>query len=178
MKRRIICDRTEPHCLKCQKKGVPCPGMGIRYRFNDGIAARGKLKGLKTLSTDIAEISTLATPKITKWVNNGAEIGRKRRPQNDGSGKQPGEKYQTVAAKEDTENEIILHTSSATLSYYDSMHDSTSLVNFPIITESEYILLGSDFAYSLIPSPEIMDSQARFLFSHCRLIPENIESSR
>ena len=45
MKRRIICDRTEPHCKKCAKKGIDCPGFGIRYRFNAGVAARGKLKG-------------------------------------------------------------------------------------------------------------------------------------
>ena len=46
MKRRIICDRTEPHCKKCAKKNLICPGLGpVRYRFNDGVAARGKLKG-------------------------------------------------------------------------------------------------------------------------------------
>lgn len=44
--RRIICDRTEPRCLKCAKRGVECSGMGIRYRFNDGLASRGKLRGL------------------------------------------------------------------------------------------------------------------------------------
>jgi hypothetical protein len=45
MKRRIKCDRSEPQCGKCIKKGIICPGMGIRYRFNDGIAARGRFKG-------------------------------------------------------------------------------------------------------------------------------------
>lgn len=45
-KRRIICDETEPQCLKCVKKGLQCSGMGLRYRFNDGVASRGKLKGL------------------------------------------------------------------------------------------------------------------------------------
>jgi hypothetical protein len=183
MKRRIICDRTEPHCMKCQKKGVSCPGMGVRYRFNDGIAARGKLKGLKTLSTDAAETSTrsrlvqcIAAPKITRWVNTGAEIGRKRKPQNDSSGKQPSGKYQTVAAKEDTSTEIILHALSPTLSYNDSIQDSTSLVDFPGITESEDILLGYDSSFSLIRSLEILDSQARYLFSHCKSVPANIKS--
>ncbi|KAK4543044.1 hypothetical protein LTR36_005821 [Oleoguttula mirabilis] len=45
MKRRIICDCTPPKCQKCQKKGLDCPGIGSRIRFNDGIASRGKLKG-------------------------------------------------------------------------------------------------------------------------------------
>lgn len=45
-KRRIICDKTEPYCVKCTKKGLQCPGITIRYRFNDGIASRGKLRGV------------------------------------------------------------------------------------------------------------------------------------
>jgi hypothetical protein len=157
--------------------------MGVRYRFNDGIAARGKLKGLKTLSTDVAETSSrsrlmqsIAAPKITRWVNSGVNIGRKRRPQNDSSGKQPSGKYQTVAAKEDTSTEIILHASSPTLSYNDCTQDPTSLFGFPGITESEDILLGYDLPFSLIPSLENLDWQARYLFSHCKLVPANIKS--
>jgi hypothetical protein len=52
MKRRIICDRTEPHCKKCHKKGLECTGFGIRYRFNNGIASRGQFKGKKQPTTE------------------------------------------------------------------------------------------------------------------------------
>jgi hypothetical protein len=40
MKRRIRCDLATPTCQKCTKKGLVCPGYGVRYRFskiNDGI---------------------------------------------------------------------------------------------------------------------------------------------
>ncbi|PYH90948.1 hypothetical protein BO71DRAFT_443549 [Aspergillus ellipticus CBS 707.79] len=43
-KRRIICDRGEPTCFKCVKKGIECSGLG-RFRFSPGVATRGKLKG-------------------------------------------------------------------------------------------------------------------------------------
>ncbi|KAG2420475.1 hypothetical protein HFD88_000087 [Aspergillus terreus] len=43
-KRRIICDGAEPVCKKCQKKNLECSGLG-RFRFSDGLARRGKLKG-------------------------------------------------------------------------------------------------------------------------------------
>ncbi|KAF7547131.1 hypothetical protein G7Z17_g7943 [Cylindrodendrum hubeiense] len=33
VKRRIVCDRTGTRCQKCAKKGLRCPGYGIRYRF-------------------------------------------------------------------------------------------------------------------------------------------------
>ena len=44
-RRRIDCDRKEPECAKCVAKGVKCSGLGLRYRFNDGIAARGRFVG-------------------------------------------------------------------------------------------------------------------------------------
>lgn len=47
-KRRIFCDQTEPQCLKCAAKGLECSGNGVRYRFNDGIASRGKFRGHTT----------------------------------------------------------------------------------------------------------------------------------
>ncbi|KAJ4229009.1 hypothetical protein NW759_003730 [Fusarium solani] len=44
-KRRIHCDRTEPSCNKCASRGLKCSGLGIRHRFNKGVAARGKWAG-------------------------------------------------------------------------------------------------------------------------------------
>lgn len=32
-------------CAKCVSKGLECSGLGIRHRFNDGMAARGKWVG-------------------------------------------------------------------------------------------------------------------------------------
>ncbi|OSS53837.1 hypothetical protein B5807_00029 [Epicoccum nigrum] len=45
-RRRIVCDRTEPSCLKCAKKGIECSGLG-RIRFAEGVARRGRLKNCK-----------------------------------------------------------------------------------------------------------------------------------
>lgn len=30
-KRRLKCDKTEPECLKCLKRGIGCSGQGFRY---------------------------------------------------------------------------------------------------------------------------------------------------
>ncbi|RYO52417.1 hypothetical protein AA0116_g11778 [Alternaria tenuissima] len=45
-RRRIVCDRNEPSCLKCAKKGIECSGLG-RIRFAAGVARRGRLKDCK-----------------------------------------------------------------------------------------------------------------------------------
>ncbi|GKU21048.1 unnamed protein product [Fusarium langsethiae] len=63
-RRRIDCDRQEPECVKCITKGIKCSGLGLRYRFNDGIAARGKFVG-KTFSVVDVPISTSPKEKQT-----------------------------------------------------------------------------------------------------------------
>lgn len=60
-RRRIDCDRTEPTCGKCSAKGIKCSGLGLRYRFNDGIAARGKFVGKSLPIIDGVEANTAET---------------------------------------------------------------------------------------------------------------------
>jgi hypothetical protein len=55
MKRRITCDKSQPHCQKCIKKHIPCPGYGVRYRF---AKAKGPL--------DTGTTSTAHTPSSSK----------------------------------------------------------------------------------------------------------------
>ncbi|KAL4767853.1 hypothetical protein BDW60DRAFT_143652 [Aspergillus nidulans var. acristatus] len=43
-KRRIVCDKGEPICCKCQKKGIKCSGLG-RFRFYSGSSIRGLSQG-------------------------------------------------------------------------------------------------------------------------------------
>lgn len=59
VKRRIICDRSPARCRKCVKKGLTCPGYGIRYRF-----AHEFREGRKqaTEATADADAATTAVP--------------------------------------------------------------------------------------------------------------------
>lgn len=54
-RRRIDCDREEPSCQKCRSKKIQCSGLGIRYRFNHGVASRGKLTGKMLPVLDVHE---------------------------------------------------------------------------------------------------------------------------
>ncbi|KAF4978534.1 hypothetical protein FZEAL_5106 [Fusarium zealandicum] len=73
-RRRIDCDRQEPTCGKCSSKGLACSGLGLRYRFNDGIAARGKFVGKSVPVVDSIESTAqtqensvqASTPESTK----------------------------------------------------------------------------------------------------------------
>ncbi|KAB8760604.1 hypothetical protein FH972_026596 [Carpinus fangiana] len=48
-RRRVVCDRLVPQCLKCTKAGVECLGYGKLVLWNTGVASRGKMMG-KTFS--------------------------------------------------------------------------------------------------------------------------------
>lgn len=44
--RRVRCDRSIPHCIKCRYKNVICPGYGPQLRWTNSVASRGRFKGL------------------------------------------------------------------------------------------------------------------------------------
>lgn len=48
-RQRLRCDRSYPHCNKCQLAGKECLGYGQLFRWTGAVASRGKLAG-KTLS--------------------------------------------------------------------------------------------------------------------------------
>lgn len=66
-KRRITCDRAEPSCGKCIKKGIQCSGLA-RIRFNEGVARRGRLKNCTVPVPEFAnheETSSLLPTEVT-----------------------------------------------------------------------------------------------------------------
>ena len=69
-RRRIICDRTEPSCLKCAKKGIECSGLG-RIRFAEGVARRGRLKDCKVPKAagddEIQDLPTTTGFQAVRW---------------------------------------------------------------------------------------------------------------
>ncbi|KAM0187205.1 hypothetical protein ACHAPI_011272 [Fusarium lateritium] len=75
-KRRIHCDRTEPSCNKCTSRGLSCSGLGIRHRFNKGVAARGKWAG-RTIQSVYEEnewkLTTTGEDAATSPIDDGSE---------------------------------------------------------------------------------------------------------
>lgn len=52
--RRLKCDQSLPQCLKCIKRGHECLGYQRLFRWDQGIASRGKMAG-KTFEDVAAE---------------------------------------------------------------------------------------------------------------------------
>jgi len=80
-RRRIACDKTEPTCIKCAKKGIECSGLG-RIRFAEGVARRGRLKNCKIPSAgkdDGCQESSTTTGFHAVLVWPGEQRAKKRK---------------------------------------------------------------------------------------------------
>lgn len=79
-----MCDLTEPKCNKCAKKGLDCPGYGIRYRFADGKTASStefEPAGSSRNATSSSSASSLAAKRRQpdlKWVDVSSRVKRAR----------------------------------------------------------------------------------------------------
>ncbi|KIW04348.1 uncharacterized protein PV09_04637 [Verruconis gallopava] len=151
MKRRIVCDKREPNCAKCQKKGLQCPGMGIRYRFNEGLAARGKLKG-KTFNLQSPDIPTetttsrTAVPLHLKWVACGGDNVTEKQSNSQ------------VRCDDSTGQENSLDEVSSSGTAELSGTEGYSNCNASA---------GDVFQFlPLVPCVEQLDAKTRFLFNH------------
>lgn len=76
-RRRIVCDLTLPKCNKCAKKGIECPGYGIRYRFTSGKTASPSEIGPQEVSEPVAE--QVRRRSDLKWVDVTSRLKKKKR---------------------------------------------------------------------------------------------------
>lgn len=79
-----MCDLTEPKCNKCAKKGLDCPGYGIRYRFADGKTASStefepaeSSRNASSLSSSSSFSAKRRQPDL-KWVDVSSRVKRAR----------------------------------------------------------------------------------------------------
>lgn len=80
-RRRIICDKGEPSCGKCIKKGIECSGLN-RIRFTGSVARRGKFKNLPIPNIQDGETQNLPNSTTftgVRWKNEKKAKVNKRR---------------------------------------------------------------------------------------------------
>lgn len=70
---RLKCDRSLPQCSKCVRRGLECLGYQRLFRWQEGVASRGKLTGV-TLGSKFGDAVSRETraptiPSIRKGVS-------------------------------------------------------------------------------------------------------------
>ncbi|KAJ5721947.1 uncharacterized protein N7483_009881 [Penicillium malachiteum] len=172
-KRRIICDRAEPTCNKCRKKGIECSGLG-RIRFSNGVAQRGRFKGC---NIPVVENS----PQLAVATQNDLQTqpSRKIRWKNELSGGQRSRKKRRPTDSPIQQDSLNLHQPRQVqqgLQTNQDIHDTeqepgSSVPQGDLIQKSSGPISSSraicnTFTGALRPWIPLLNPQARMLMSH------------
>jgi hypothetical protein len=146
------------------KKNLACPGYGIRYRFNDGVAARGKLKG-KSFATPTViqsqpepprEVSTLGKAQELTWIAT-EQLGPRsnfedaRRPAKQAHERFPAGESHKSTAPPDSVEEVSTVTKDEESIIPTAQKEIDDVIELPL----------------LLPCLQLIDARTRHLFSHC-----------
>src|SRR5688572_11664385 len=64
--RRLRCDKTEPECLKCIKKGLRCSGQGFECRFSSHMSKLPRNPAIPDVASAAPIRKSTATPTPTR----------------------------------------------------------------------------------------------------------------
>ncbi|KAJ5727715.1 hypothetical protein N7493_005535 [Penicillium malachiteum] len=169
-KRRIICDRTEPTCNKCQKKGIECSGLG-RIRFSNGVAQRGRLKGCNIpVLENSSELAVAAQNHVQ------AQPSHKIRWKNEVSDHRIKKKTAKSVIRQDSSNFHQPRQAQQGSQINQDIHDSerelgSSVPQGDLIQKNHVIIPSSrpicnNLIGALRPWIPLLNPQARMLMSH------------
>jgi hypothetical protein len=172
-RRRIVCDKGEPACLKCMKKGIECSGLG-RIRFAEGIARRGRFKDCKApvmvdgLQEGCGALPTCIPSQALTWPGDRRSAKRKRRIETDEVEipwrKRVGIDHHTLAASELATSPVDGTTQAATT---ETQRDEDK--DIEDVIRSEGVLTQCYQSSNIVPqwiAP--LEPSARMLFSYCK----------
>ncbi|KAJ5716934.1 hypothetical protein N7488_002580 [Penicillium malachiteum] len=170
-KRRIVCDRTEPTCNKCQKKGIECSGLG-RIRFSNGVAQRGRFKGCNIPVVENSSELAVATqndvqaqpPRKIRWKNEVSGDRIKKRTAKSVIQRESPKLDQVQENQQGLQINQDIHDAGQELGSSISQGDLIQRNSIPISTSRPNCNLNLTGA--LRPWIPLLNPQARMLMSH------------
>lgn len=165
-RRRIICDKTEPSCHKCAKKGIECSGLG-RIRFAEGVARRGRLKDCKVPKTGSddgsKELPTTIEFQSLRWPGEGRAKKKKEKKSDwDKTAERP------PTSEIDLSSEAQAGGRESSLATANTNADSENDVE-DIGRGHNSTMAAYSKPYRMAPWVAPTDSKLRMLFSYCKL---------
>lgn len=168
-RRRVVCDRTEPSCLKCAKKGIGCSGLS-RIRFAEGVARRGRLKGCRIPKTK-GDGGCQELPTITRfqaalvWLGEDRATKRKCDVNAGTDTKDPTKP--TSDARQEPANDENLRVSSLELNRTDK-EGNTRVED--ICRSDDSLVTAYSRHCNVVPWIAPVTPTLRMLFSYCMLM--------
>jgi hypothetical protein len=168
-RRRVVCDRTEPSCLKCAKKGIGCSGLS-RIRFAEGVARRGRLKGCRIPKTK-GDGGCQELPTITRFqaalVWLGEDRATKRKCDVNGSTDTKDPTKPTSHAQQEPANDGYPRVPSLELTTTDK-EGNTRVED--ICRRDDSLVTANSRHYNVVPWIAPVVPTLRMLFSYCMLM--------
>ena len=165
-RRRIVCDKTEPSCLKCAKKGIECSGLG-RIRFAEGVARRGRLKNCKIPSAGGDDgcqksSSTTGFHAVLVWPGEQRAKKRKRDAIESTNAKEPRR------STSDTQEKPLHDGIRGTTSLEPVRDDGEDNAGAQDIRRSyDLVMPARSHHYNVVPWIAPIAPTLRMLFSYC-----------
>jgi hypothetical protein len=165
-RRRIVCDKTEPSCLKCAKKGIECSGLG-RIRFAEGVARRGRLKSCKVPSAggdNGCQKSSITTGFQAVLVWPGEERAKKSKR----DAIESSDAKESTSSMSDTQGEPAHNGILRTLSLEPAKNDEEDNTGVEDIRRSyDLVMTARPYHYNVVPWIAPIAPTLRMLFSYC-----------
>ena len=164
-RRRIVCDRTEPSCRKCAKKGIECSGLG-RIRFAEGVARRGRLKDCKIPKAGgddgCKELPSTIEFQSLRWPGE-ERVRKKRKSDLDKTAQEPPTPGMITSPEPQD-----METKSSSLSLANIHADSEAGVE-DIGRGHSLVVAAHPQRYKIAPWIAPIEPKLRMLFSYCTL---------
>lgn len=168
-----MCDKSEPACGKCIKKGIECSGVN-RIRFTEAVARRGKLKDCKI--PDVGGNGLICLPTTTNFPAVRWKSEKKQRTERAAKGKQQHVQSQTAELQDSSQchdgldgfspGSLVatqtLPQVSAGLDESSEAHDDVE----EIVQFDDGMLRQCPVYIGVQPWLAPLSSEARMLFSH------------
>ena len=168
-RRRVVCDRTEPSCLKCAKKGIECSGLS-RIRFAEGVARRGRLKNCRIPKTE-GDDGCQELPNVTRFqaalVWLGEDRATKRKCDVNGSTDTKDPTKPIFDARQEPANDRNPKVFSLELTRTDK-EGNTRVED--ICRSDDSLVTANSRHYNVVPWIAPVAPTLRMLFSYCMLM--------
>lgn len=170
------CDKAEPQCLKCRKKGINCSGQGIECRFSSHMIQKSPANPPPATTRNKNPAPTSPPSRAAKryrWVNMASPKPEERAPGSDDEFESSTRRGSAISSSSFSSHSPLSMEAVDDGSVTSCTPSYAQLDLIPVITDPDQ---SSMQLSSPRPAIEAVPAQARMLFDHCNYISSPMQS--
>lgn len=173
--RRICCDKTEPECQKCVKKGIKCSGQGIECRFSSYMHTKPAEKRRGSNASKSAAAASITSTLVSR-PRESAQIRRRLKDSRRASLTDMPSKDATQQPLETAPisptNQVITFADNITTTNYEQKALEAAQSSSALMRSTPSSFAGTEFIIrAMRPTTDPSSARTRKLIEHCKIIP-------